>query len=159
MTQEPRYPVQTDVMPADTARAASLMEATWSGRLTAAEFAELFPGANMEDALCHHGTDAEGRPRAYFASDVLQCESAKPLEPSHQAVFIKALLAAEKKPEIPMPEIISRCKGWNEIPLPALALLAELPSGDWEPEEYIAQQYTQCAMDSGISSEDYLRPA
>ena len=158
----PRYSIRTNLKPQDPVKAADRLETTLSGEITEAEFSILFPHGCLQDAMCHNGTNIDGRPHVYFADDVLESE----LDPSpdssmsHQSMFIKSLMALEGTPEMPTEELRSRARSMtmDKISPSALRYLFLTADSGYEPEYFICEQIARAAHDQGIRSKDFMAP-
>ena len=159
-----KYSVRTELRPQDPARAAEMLDIIHQGRITADDFTGLFPGASLQDAICHHGTNADGRSHYYFADDVMECEledaPGTDSEPSHQSLFIEALLSLEKKPQMPMPVIRDRARRvkLNKISPLAIEYLLLTADGGWDPDRMICRDIANAAHGAGIRAEDLMAP-
>ena len=163
---EKRYQVRTELTPEDKELANSRLSTIRLGSVTPEEFRRIFPSGCLQDAMCHEGTDAEGRSHVYFADDVLECELPRQSDgspgklPSHQSLMALALLRLEKAEEPDMDELRRRAaaKPLNQIPPLALQHLLVASDGGWGPEQYICDDIARLASQDGVRSSDLLAP-
>lgn len=161
-----RFSIRTELTPEDPEKAARHLSTIRLGSVTPEQFKELFPSGCLQDAMCHEGTDAEGRPHVYFADDVLEAELRQPATgrtqpgPSHQALFALALLRLEQTQEPEMAELRSRAaaKPLDQIPPLALQYLLHTADGGWAPEVYICEDMARLAFKDGVRAADLLAP-
>ena len=158
--QEPRYSVRTDLKPADQDRAAAHLATTHHGTVSETTFRELFPQGCFQDALCHEGTNPDGRAHTYYADDVLESERDPKTGPSHQAIFAAVLLRLEDQPALSTDELRARARAKSVADIPAMALsfLLTTVDGGWEPTEYICNDIAAIAHRGGVRSTDLLAP-
>ena len=140
-SQSRRFAIRTELPPEDTEEAERYLSTIRLGNVTPDQFSRLFPAGCLQDAMCHEGTDAEGRSHVYFAAEVLEAElppAAKgrmPTGPSHQVLFALALLRLEQAEEPDIADLRSRAaaKRLEEIPPIALQYLLTTADGGWAP--------------------------
>ena len=155
----PRFNVRTTLYPADPVRASHLLEIIHRGQVTEQQFNELFPGTAIQDALCREGTNDEGRPYTINPSEVLECERPTDAGPSHQSLFVEALLTLEGAGPPPIEQIRARAKDWDTIDPQALSYLLITADGYRDPTHYICMDMARIARAAGINSADILEPA
>ena len=161
-----RYKIRTELTPEDEQLAESRLATIRLGSVTPEEFRQIFPSGCLQDAMCHEGTDADGRPHVYFAADVLESElprqtgGAANMGSSHQVLLALALLRLEKVREPDTAELRRRAanKPLNEITPLALQHLLVASDGGWGPEQYICDDIARLASQDGIRSSDLLAP-
>lgn len=165
-SQPRRFAIRTELTPEDPEEAERHLSTIRLGSVTPEQFSRLFPTGCFQDAMCHEGTDSEGRPHVYFADDVLEAELPQPAEghaemgPSHQVLFALALMRLEGVPKTPMPQARrhAAAKRLAEIPPLALQYLFNTADGGWTPEKYICEDVAKLAFKNGVRAEDLLAP-
>ena len=165
--QPRRFAIRIELTPEDPAEAERCLFTIRLGSVTPEQFSRLFPSGCLQDAMCHEGTDAGGRPHVYFAADVLEADLPQPTGedaqpgPSHQVLFAMALLRLENSPEPPMPQARSRAaaKRIDEIPPLALQYLLNTADGGWTPLKYIYDEVASMAFGHGVRADHLLAPA